>query len=311
LKAERGADTFVSSVAGSVGFDSNIYEINPGISDRNLALSKEAQKYDQYRFRRLRFRYVPSVAVTTTAGLIGLAVDPNANSSAPGSLSRFNAYEIRKMGSVYDEILLDVPQSALSQWKWTRCGPLGTDYVNYDIGTLVVASQDEGSTAKIGLVEVHYDVEFRHYHLEPVAPIPKSLAIFNLSSDQNVNVSPTTLAFDETIVNGLGFTLPGGTITLPCGQYLVTLEVAATDDTNESFTMSVALEQNDAALVPPIIQSIEGVTVAAAGVLSVSLTGYVVSDGTDTIRAQVSSSGATGARKAVGDQCRMIIRALT
>jgi hypothetical protein len=254
------------------------------------------------------------VAVTTTAGLIGIAVDPNANSSAPDELTRFNDYEIRKMGSVYDEILLEVPHSALSLWKWTRCGPLGTDLINYDVGTLVVAAQDMAATGKVGLVEIHYEVEFRHYHLEPVAPIPKSLAIINLNKTQSV-VSGTeeTIQFNESVIDGIGVSndMDNWELTLPCGQYIIRCEVNGEDSgVTESFSLDFDLQKNDANLDPRVRSKVVA-TVSNPGFLYGAATGYVVSDGSDTFRVVVTLTGATGTLTLPIDQSRIVIQALT
>jgi len=299
----------VSTVAGSVSFASNGYQINPGLADRNLALSKEAQKYDQYRFRKLRFRFVRSRAVTTTPGMIGMALDPNPNTSDPAALARFNAYEIRTMESVYAPMELNIPQEALSGWRFVRCGPNGSDRSLYDIGRLIVATQDEDDTSKVGFIEIHYEVEFKHYHLEPTAPMPNALAILNLSSTQNITTAtPTTITLDEEIVDGIGVTNASGVLTLPCGQYKVTGQVCSYDTSSEAFDQTFELLKDGSSLSPPV--QANAYNASGRGSQS-SLTGWLYSDGTTTVSLQATLVGTAGTLQIAGDRTRIVIESLS
>jgi hypothetical protein len=311
MKTEAGSDTFVSSVAGSTGFSASGYQVNPGLADRNLALSKEAQKYDQYQFEELTFRFVRSRAITTTPGMVGLALDPNPNSSDPSALNRFNAYEIRKMDSVYTEILLRVPKEALAGWRYIRSGPLGSDLSLYDVGRLIVATQDEDDTSKIGFVEVHYRVKFKHYHLEPATPTPHGVSLYNLSSSQTMtNNTYEVIEFDEAVVDGVAVTPSSGVFTLPTGQYLIQTELVLRNNTDEDSAGIAKIRKNGAELTPPVTAN--SVSNGPANQChNLVLTAYVVSDGTDTIDVQGYITGLAGTLVALGDNCRITIRALT
>jgi hypothetical protein len=313
-KVESGSDTFVSSIAGSVSFDSNGYAINPGLADRNLALSKEAAKYDQYEFEELSFRFVRSKAVTTTAGLIGLAMDPNPNSADPAALNRFNAYEYRKSDSVYAPLVLRIPRQALQGWKFVRCGPLGSDLSLYDVGRLIVATQDEADTSKLGFVEMHYRVRFRHFHLEPSTPIPYGMSLFNLGSSQTItSEAPTTLLSGEALVDGLGLSdgYNTGIFTLPCGQYVILVEIGFNLTVAEDYQAQVDFQKNSAAMSPQIITNISGTSTLTTENVQMTLMGYITSDGTDTYRSRITIAASTSTISLSADRCRVLFRALT
>jgi hypothetical protein len=311
IKAERGSDTFVQSVSGSVNFDATSYAINPG-NERNLALSKEAQKYDQYRFRRLTFRFVRSRAVTTTPGMVGLALDPNPNSATPVELTRFNAYEIRQMKSVYSELSLDIPTEVLGSWKFVRDGMRGTDLSLYDIGRLVVATQDEDNTHKIGFIEVHYAVEFRYFHLEPSTPIPHHLYMAHLTASETLtNAVPQIVDWDEIYPDGLNMYDVGGNLTPKKGQYLVTCHMLFADNTSETFATLLYFEKNNAALTPPASSNVLtpgcGPNIRHAHFLMA----YIHFNGTDTFRVMVQANGNAGALTLPVNAGKLCFQALT
>jgi len=292
-QVESGADTFISTVAGSVSFASNGFSINPGLEARNLALSKEAQKYDQYEFEALSFRFVRSRAITTTPGMVGIAFDPNPNSASPALLNRFNAYEMRVMGSVYSEITLHVPRDALRGWRFVRCGPNGTDLSIYDVGRLIVATQDEDDTSKVGFVEMHYRIKFKHYHLEPSVPIPHALSLYRLGASQGYATGVAEIVgYDTAQVDGLVVVPTAGVFTLPCGQYLVRATFIAKDTAVETLFASATFE------VDAVGVSTTNIGLRSAGVANHQIQGlletYVVSDGTTTVSLSVTLTGAAG-----------------
>jgi hypothetical protein len=305
----------VASVIQSQNYADNSYPVNIGLSDLFASGSLEAARYDNVRYESLEFWWRPSKAVTTTVGQIGLALDPNPNSGDPGTLSKFQAYEISTgMNSVYDpKLVLRVKREALSGKYFIRCGPIGSDRILYDPGRLVIATQDcADDSSKLGFVEVRYRVKFENFHLEPSLPIPYSLSVFNLSSTQTLTSTVgEVLNCTEVLIDGLD--LDGGnssgTITLPCGQYLVRAEIVATDTSAEAFSGSMELNYNSAMTSPRRFTSFAA-TSTAGGQTYLACTGYVVSDGTDTVGFKVTLTGAAGTLSLMTDRCTILIQAI-
>jgi hypothetical protein len=311
MKYEAGSDTFVGSIAGSVAFAASSYRINPGIAERNLALSLEAQKYDQYQFEELSFRFVRSKAVTTTTGMLGLALDPNPNSATPLNLNRFNAYEIRKMDSVYSEIILRAPKEMLAGWRFVRAGPIGTDLSLYDVGRLVVAKQDEVDTSKVGFIEVNYRVKFRYFHLEPITPKPFNLSLYYLSANQGMTTNiADSVEYDTKVVDGLPCVpSAAGVFTLPKGQYKVCVGTTGKCTVETPFTMIVSIMKNGAELLPK--SQVHDSASGTDRVMESLLQGYVVSDGTDLLEIEVTLIAATGTLTLQGEKCWITLESLT
>jgi hypothetical protein len=287
--------------------------VNPGIEGLFAALSQEAKRYDRYEFEYLAFHFVGTTVITTTTGQIGLAFDPNPNSADPDSQAKFSAYEAHDSSSVYkpDGLWLNVPREMLRGRRFVRCGPVGSDLSLYDPGRLIVMVRDEASAASIGYVEVHYRVRFTDFHLEPSAPIPHGLSGYNLSSGQSfTTATAAAVQFDENIVDGLELTNNSGVLTLPCGQYKVRVELLAVDTANELFIGSAQLQKNNAALSPPITTSLYCAGTAAGEAGPMVLSGYVTSDGTDTIRVWVTLTGAAGTLTIAGDAARIFVEAI-
>lgn len=161
-RIEKVQDLFIEAVSGSTNFALKQYSINPGIPTSFPSLSLAAARADEYRFRKLRFRFVPTTAVTTTKGMVGLAFDPNPNQGPVGSLQLIQAYEYSIVKSVYaDSTILEIPKSALSTWRMVRNDWTSKSLIGIDVGTLSVFSLDMDTSAKVGFIEVDGEIEFR------------------------------------------------------------------------------------------------------------------------------------------------------
>lgn len=240
-----GKDTIVSSLEGSVAYACNTYEVNPGLAYLNKALSLEAARYDEYKFTSLSYRYVPSSAVTTTAGMVGMAFDPNPNSSCPDSLQTFTAYECHKMASAYEGQTLNVPKSMLTGWRFVRNGVRASNRGNYDPGLFVLSTQDEATTAKLGFIEVHYTVKFRYYHLSAATAPFTPLLSAHLSADQAITSGVSgPVHFDTVDFSGLPIEINPVThlFHMPPGTYELILDIGAIASGGSTGWMTFAIE---------------------------------------------------------------------
>jgi hypothetical protein len=311
-----GTDVFVSSVIESSSYADNSYPVNIGDANHFASGSLEAARYDNVDYEVLEFHWRPSKAVTTTAGQIGLAFDPNPNSSDPESLSKFQAYECSTgMASVYSNtIVLRVRRQILSGRKFIRCGPIGSDRILYDPGRLVVATQDcAADSAKLGFIEVKYRVRFSNFHLEPSLPIPYSFTVLTTASERTFTTNTNTplRVNNNSIVNGLGISEDGGNgiFTLPCGQYHIIYNTTMADSANEDLTAVLEIYKNSAALTVPCKTTLSANCIAG-GSYTCSLQGYVTSDGTDTFSPMLKLIGAAGTLTVPAYGAIVTIRAL-
>jgi hypothetical protein len=310
-----GTDVFVSSVTESSDYADTSYPVNIGDANHFASGSLEASRYDNVDYEILEFHWRPSKAVTTTAGQIGLAFDPNPNSSDPESLSKFQAYECSTgMGSVYSNtIVLRVRRQILNGRKFIRCGPVGSDRILYDPGRLIIATQDcSGTSVKLGFVEVKYRVRFSNYHLEPSTPIPYAFSVFNNPTERTFTTNTiAALQCSETVVDGLGLfdSYSSGTFTLPCGQFHIIFVATCADNTNEDFTLVAEIYKNSSALNPQM-KVTTSLNAIAGGSFAVCVQAYVTSDGTDTFAPMLKLIGAAGTLTCAADGASVSVRAL-
>lgn len=314
---ERGMDLIVPSVAGSATFAAISYEINPGLTSRFASLSNAAKRADRYRFRSLRFRFVPSKAVTTTAGMVGLALELNPNSGAVQAQDKFQAYEFQSTRSAYSEAIeISVPQRLLSRERLVRIGPVPFNLTEYDPVSLVVAVLDEADTSKIGFVEVHYEIEFYGNQLTPDIVQPSSLAVFNLQlaagvstgAGELLDIFPLLLAdtaSSETVVNTLGGVGDTDSFVPGAGAYLVILELEFQNSANTIATTGQAsLYVNGGNPSIPMY----GRTAFSNGYTNMTLVGYVNLLCSDTLSVHVLLTAASGTLTVENDTTRILIK---
>lgn len=176
-----------------------------------------------YEFTELRFRFVPTAAVTTSPGVVFLAWEPNANRGVPADVKYINAFEYHSEGPVYsNNIELVVNQAHLPPPRYCRHLPTSSDLNLYDTGRLVVAT-DNCTIANIGYVEVYYTIKFYSYHLEDTLPVQSRMArgtfpvLSGAAAATDHEMVPT---FTEDFGGATIDQASGGWI-LPAGKYLV------------------------------------------------------------------------------------------
>jgi hypothetical protein len=154
-------EEFAPVVTSSTAFKVDTYQINPALAVCFPWLSAIAARYQFYKFRRLRFRYI-STSPTSLAGYINMDVDFNVLDPAPATMAISRSYHDKAGGGVWHEWTLDVDlaQGDRTPEKYTRVGlPSGTtDLKTYDLGNLHVCTEGTaGST--LGFIECEYMVD--------------------------------------------------------------------------------------------------------------------------------------------------------
>lgn len=237
----------IADVTGSEAFKSTRIYINPGLSNIPW-LSNVARRFTKYKFRDLRFEFVPSRAVTTTPGRMYLAAELNPNDAAPQNVAHMTSYRYMESGPVYGSLTLKPPVSAMFdgvQHKKVRCGPVGSDLSLYDGMALTFATHDvTGFTDEtIGQLYIHYDVELFSPQLQNDGAgfgAQTIQDIYASRTNQVLNVLGTwqDIALGVPYNNGPGLNQVSGSpgaytgLVLPCGKYLVTAQMRVVYDDN-------------------------------------------------------------------------------
>lgn len=303
----------LSTVTGSVAFAVfNSFQCNPGLSATFPWLSTQAVGWEQYKFHKLAFEYITRCA-TTAAGSVILAPDYDVLDAAPST---------ELIATSYRDATEDVPwKEQCCVWEPTAMFPLGprkyvrsalvanSDLKTYDVGTQHICTTGQVDTAAIGKLWVAYDVElFVPQTSTTDGNLNRSLAVFNLSTNQTVTTATaTTVVYDETVVNNLGIVNTSGVFTLPLGNWLITVEVSVSGGTVTPDTLLLEIEKDNAAQTIPVL-SRASVSANAAPEFFVSATSYLSSTGSNTTRARITYTNGTGTLVARGDSTRIILR---
>jgi hypothetical protein len=233
----------VSSVTGSSSFAVPFsLSLNPGLSVTFPWLAVEAQGWEQYIFRKLRFCYYTRCA-TSVPGSIMLVPDYDAADAAPAT---------EQIASTYRDVVEEVPwtiefcceldpQAMMepAKRKFVRTGALATnlDIKTYDAGTMFVCTTD-GTAVNWGKLWVEYDVEF-------FVPQLPALGVAAQNGALIVGVSPSTSSFfgtTPTITGSILLTAAVDTITFnQTGQYLCLFAYGGTTLTDFSTSGTAAI----------------------------------------------------------------------
>jgi len=151
---------FVADVGGTINGIVNVLTINPAATSTFPWLSRIAQGFELYRFKRLRIDYTPSVS-TTSAGIVVGAFEFDGNDALPTSKQQLSAMDGSRRVNVWGK--QSFPMACPAGWYYTGTvvtpGSTGdvrlTDVARFILGvfgTAVVMSPGE--------LSVSYDVEF-------------------------------------------------------------------------------------------------------------------------------------------------------
>ena len=218
----RGAEVFLD-VPGSVGFQTTIASFNPGL-DSLPWLSNQAAGWEKYRVHGLKIRYVPSLAVTTTAGSVYLAFDYDASDGASSTLADLSAYDTMAGGRTFESFAVAVKPRLIHdslQWKYMRSGGIHDSLRSYDAGIIIVSTVDMIGTDNIGRCWLEYDVEFVGRQV-PTSRLASSVASF-YSNALTINTGTNQDVVFNTTYDGLGtyYSLANSRINLPLGSYVI------------------------------------------------------------------------------------------
>jgi len=152
---------YIVDIAGSIAFASTGYVVNPGIAASFPWLSIIAANFESYRFNSLVFQFSTEKS-TATSGSLMLAIDYDANDTAPTTKSIAMAYHNAVRCPVWSETkyVSDKPDLLKLPQRYIRSTTVsGTDLKTYDVGNLFVSTSGCADTSALGELYVIYDVE--------------------------------------------------------------------------------------------------------------------------------------------------------
>lgn len=170
-RSVSGGQVFTgTSVLGPVPPRNSVesWEINAGLIDIFPQLAPEANLYTEYTFKRLIFRYIPSVGATTQGRLV-FVFNRNVQSTPPISFTQAASYEGTTACNVWEEMVFS---AQVGEKKFVRNAayPAGSDPKTYDAGRFTVLLEnavDSDPTFEMGMLLIDYEVYCSNRQLSP------------------------------------------------------------------------------------------------------------------------------------------------
>jgi hypothetical protein len=296
-------DEYIADIAGSTGFASTSFPVNPGQATTFPWLSKQAAQWEKYRWDYLEFYYKPEVSAFATQGQAGkviLSMDYDASDAPPSSKQQAEDTDPHTDAMPYEDLLLVLDPRQMFEMadsKYVRPGglPGSTDIKTYDSGNLSVSTIANTNTSLLGELHVRYAVVFEVPVLETSAggsvPANNQVAWFESTGNEDgVSGTPLTLALATANTNGIQAVNTAGSIVLPAGNYLVDYWSDSTVGTAIT-AHSLQLQKNgvsiDHADFPARILS----ATAAMTQDSLAGSGFVSMNGTDELKLVDTTTG--------------------
>lgn len=301
----------LGTISGHTGFSVTIYPLNPGLAETFPWLSKQAQGWEMYRFKKLKFIYVSRCA-TTKIGSIMMIPEYDPNDSVPLTEEIASSFQ----GCIED-----------SSWKNLECrlnvagmhGPAIRKYVRdsavpgnlgtYDAGKFYLARVSQDNTDAVGKLWVEYEVEFFIPQTMPAEVKGRNSAFFAISTgSQSIAAAVEEFIDWEQINNPLNLTYNGttGNFVPAKGAWLFFGQIILSDTNAELLDAVVKLTYNGAATVPPQRVYVEH-TMVAGGDMVVPFHFYVVCEGGVAVQTTITGVFAAGTVTLVQYQCHMIV----
>jgi len=285
----------------------NTLPLNPGQATTFPWLHLQAKQWERYEIDYLRIEYKREVSefnASGTAGKVMIGVDIDASDGAPATKVAFMDMErdlIADGMPCENFAIKHIPRQRLHPKgvpKYVRPGglPGNASILDFDVGNLFIAiSGTANDTTKLGEIHITYRVRFSVPVLseQQAVPINNNVALFQTPEGglQNmVNNTPVRLTLTQATFNGIGATNVGGLILLPLGNYLVDFGSFTFASTDGAMQMSMQPVKNTNSLTGTgdgIPQS-GGLYDGSITTSSVSFSGYVQSNGTDTVSVEVT-----------------------
>lgn len=239
-------------VYGSTTFKSEAYPIQPGDKNQFPWVAAIAVKYERYKFRSLKYSFVPLIGVfadDAKSGTVMLSVDYDAADSTPKSMQEVNDTDPHVSSLTYQQSVLRLDPKKLTpaaKFIRTELPPPGTDIKTYDAGILYVsrALMPLGSDdTQIGYITVEYEVEFFNPRLNGPARTVRNYTAFRADGPDSGFSTCTigapvgyTLTYTNVVFNGINVVVSGdNNFTLLPGLYKFEASLAIVGPTPANF----------------------------------------------------------------------------
>jgi hypothetical protein len=288
----------VANVNGSTAFTAIRFPVNPGLPGSFPWLFQEAQRWEQYRFHNLVFRYITRTSTGTVGSII---LSPDYNVRDPPPLLEVQATDTQDAveDSCWKQICCRLDPSAMfpvGPRKFIRPGNVAGDTNLYDAANFYMCSTGMINADAVGKLWVDYDIEFfvpQNSPLESTAPL--ALSVYGKTAAQAfASTVLTTVLWDPLTFDPLSIGNPvTGVFTPLAGTYWIYAEVTFSDSAAETFSASFELLKNGASFVPRA-NADWIVTNPAGGTISGSVSGVASFNGVDTFSIVALLAGAAG-----------------
>jgi len=141
-------------------YSQSSFSINPGLPGTFPWLSGVAQRFESYRFNKLKFDFETESASTATGSTI-LSLDYDASDAPPTTKTQAMAFRSSVRSPLWSNCQLTCLSEDLNKQKsyFVRKGanPTATDIKLYDVGNLSVGFQGTASLLQVGELYVEYE----------------------------------------------------------------------------------------------------------------------------------------------------------
>ena len=152
---------FIANLNGSVAFASTQIQINPGLNGSMPWLSRIANNFESYIFKKLRFPFETSASTGSTGSVI-LAVDYDPSDPAPTSKTQALSYRAAIRSAAWSPMVHMSSVEDISKRKtyFVRAGniPPNEDICLYDTGNLFAITEGQADASRVGEIWVEYEI---------------------------------------------------------------------------------------------------------------------------------------------------------
>jgi len=223
----------VSTATPSV-FALKDYTVNPAYTGPTRVftwLTAIASRYEMYRVRSLRFRYVPRTGTDTNVAII-MGANYNPTDAPASDEKSFMAYTGSVEDIAWTTINFECDGGSLhsaADWLYNRESSTAGDRRLYDAATFFIGVINGQASTTYGKLFVDYDIEFKTAIIPPTLVNPANMAVVYTDAIVSPPVSTTTrlpLDVAVTLCEGVTFNADD-TVTLGPGCWKIRGDLVA------------------------------------------------------------------------------------